>query len=61
MGSFVMFSGCRVSGEGNDFKSYNNDIFIVIIPQPTAPCRQREALRRWCFYGILMERNMQEA
>ncbi len=30
MGSFVMFSGCRVSGEGNDFKSYNNDILSLL-------------------------------
>ena len=27
MVSFVMFFGCRVSGEKNDFKSYNNGIY----------------------------------
>ena len=28
-----MFFGCRVSGEKNDFKSYNNGIYAVIISE----------------------------
>ena len=42
MVSFVMFFGCRVSGEKNDFKSYNNGIYAVIIAERRRPWQEAQ-------------------
>ena len=36
-----MFFGCRASGEKNDFKSYNNGVFAVIIAYGTAFAKKK--------------------
>ena len=42
MVSFVMFFGCRVSGEKNDFKSYHNGIYAVIIAERRRPWQEAQ-------------------
>ena len=43
-----MFFGCRVSGEKNDFKSYHNGIYAVIIAERRRPWQEAQGKMRGC-------------